>query len=373
MAVFVFGNSTFASTPMPLRAALLERIRRQTKPPGSLGQLEEVGLRLGLIQNTLTPALHKPGVCIFAASHGIAREGVSAFPPEVTAEMVGNFLRGGAAVCVLARCAGASLRVVDAGVDAPGDVAWRGAPGMDSRPVARGTRSFLHEPAMTPGECAQALETGAIQVRNARETGTDVLALGEMGIGNTTSAAALCAALLGVDPKCVTGRGTGVDEKGLQHKLRVISQSLSRHQPEEPHGSEGVAVRARYWLERVGGFEIAALTGCILAAARERLPVVIDGFIVSTAALVASLMEPDCLAVCFFAHRSAEYGHGVLLEYLQASPLLSLGMRLGEGSGAVLALPLLQAAARLVSEMASFESAGVTNANGENPVPAASQ
>lgn len=354
---------------MPLRNALLQRIHQQTKPPGSLGRLEEIGLRLGLLQASLTPAIRKPGVSVFAASHGIAAEGVSAYPCAVTGEMVGNFLRGGAAVCVLARSVGASLRIVDAGVDAPDDAAWRALPGLYGSPVARGTSSFLRGPAMRSEQCAAALKMGASEVNATIQEGTDALALGEMGIGNTTSAAALCAALLDVDPAAVTGRGTGVDDAGLRHKQTVITESIARHRPQSPPIKTHAASAARYWLERVGGFEIAALTGCILAAHRARLPVVIDGFIVSTAALIASRMDPECLEVCFFAHRSAESGHGIVLEHLQASPLLSLGMRLGEGSGAVLALPLLQAAARLVSEMANFASAGVSTAVPvDNPV-----
>lgn len=347
---------------MSLRNALQQRIDQQTKPPGSLGQLEEIGLRLGLLQSSLTPSLRKPGVSVFAASHGIAHEGVSAFPASVTAEMVGNFLRGGAAVCVLARCAGASLRVVDVGVDAPADCAWRALPGLHGRPIARGTASFVRQPAMTPDQCDAALEMGAHEVGEVLQAGTDILALGEMGIGNTTSAAALCAALLAVDPVAVTGRGTGVDDAGLCRKQKLIAESLALHRPHAPPATKEPTAVARFWLEHVGGFEIAALTGCILAAHRARLPVVIDGFIVSSAALVAAHLNPACLEVCFFAHRSAESGHGMVLEHLQVTPLLSLGMRLGEGSGAVLALPLLQAAACLVSEMASFASAGVSPA-----------
>jgi nicotinate-nucleotide--dimethylbenzimidazole phosphoribosyltransferase len=347
---------------MILRNALLQRIQNQTKPPGSLGQLEEIGLRLGLLQSSLNPSIRKPGVSVFAASHGIANEGVSAYPSAVTGEMVGNFLRGGAAVCVLARSVGASLRIVDVGVDAPTEVPWRTFPGLHGRPIARGTASFLRGPAMQPAQCTAALEMGADEVHAALREETDVLALGEMGIGNTTSAAALCAALLEVNPIAVTGRGTGVDEAGLRHKQTVIADSLAMHRLQAPPPAGNPAATARFWLEHVGGFEIAALTGCILAAHEARLPVVIDGFIVSTAALVASRINPECLDVCFFAHRSAESGHGLVLEELQATPLLSLGMRLGEGSGAVLALPLMQAAARLVSEMASFASAGISTA-----------
>lgn len=352
---------------MNLREALQSRIQNQTKPPGSLGVLEDLGLRLGLLQGSPTPRLQGAVVIVFGASHGIAHEGVSAYPGEVTAQMMANFLGGGAAVCVLARSVGAELRVVDVGVDAPSDAPWRSMPSLRDRAVARGTASFLRSAAMLPGQCQRAIEAGALEVRDAMRCGAEVIALGEMGIGNTSSAAALCAALLEVDPHIVTGRGTGVDDLRFLHKRRVISAGVALHKPDAPDGGTEAGVQARFWLERVGGFEIAALAGAILEARAVGIPVVVDGFIVSTAALVASRMDPGCAEVCFFAHRSAEQGHGVVLDHLGARPLLDLGMRLGEGSGAVLAIPLLRAAARLVSEMATFESAGVSSAIREEP------
>jgi nicotinate-nucleotide--dimethylbenzimidazole phosphoribosyltransferase len=354
------GTPQFERTPSgraALKRALLQRLSVQTKPPGSLGLLESTGLQLGLLQNTLSPKVESFRVCVFAGSHGIAARGVSAYPAEVTAQMVGNFLSGGAAICVLARAAGASLHVVDTGVDAP-DVAWPlQSANFFRRAVRKGTRCFSQERAMSAQECGAAMDAGREQVLLALADGIDLLALGEMGIGNTTSAAALCAALLPAPAAAVAGRGTGVDAVGLARKIEVIEQALKTY----------VVIlhdktSARYWLECVGGFEIAAMTGCILAAAEASLPLLVDGFIASAAALVAVRMNPAALECCFFAHQSAEAGHALLLEQLGVVPLLHLGLRLGEGTGAALAFPLLRAAARLLSEMATFESAGVSEA-----------
>jgi nicotinate-nucleotide--dimethylbenzimidazole phosphoribosyltransferase len=355
------GKQQFERTPSgraALERALLHRLSVQTKPPGSLGLLESTGVRLGLLQNTVSPRAETFRVCVFAASHGIAARGVSAYPAEVTAQMVGNFLAGGAAICVLARAAGASLHVVDAGVDAP-DAAWPG-PGtyFFQRAARKGTRCFSREPAMSAQECDSAMEAGREQARLALADGVDVLAIGEMGIGNTTSAAALCAALLPAPAAVVAGLGTGVDAAGLTRKIQVIEQALETYTVNIHDETLG-----RHWLECVGGYEIAAMTGCILAAAEANLPLLVDGFIASAAALVAARMDPAALECCFFAHQSAEAGHALLLEKLSATPLLHLGLRLGEGTGAALAFPLLRAAARLLSEMATFESAGVSEAH----------
>lgn len=347
-----------------LHRALQQRLLSQTKPPGSLGMLEEIGLRLGLLQRTLMPKVELTRICVFAGSHGVAREGVSAYPQEVTGQMVANFLNGGAAVCVLARVAGASLHIVDVGVDADFQEDLLKHPSFFSRRIKRGTESFVNAPAMLPSECAAALQVGREQARLATADSIDALGIGEMGIGNSTSAAALCAALLPADAALVTGVGTGVDGAGLARKLEAVRAALLLH----ACGFSGPEA-ARHWLEAVGGFEIAALTGCILEAARLKLPIVVDGFIASAAALVASRMEPGCLDCCFFAHQSAEVGHLVLLNMMDAKPMHQLGMRLGEASGAALALPVLRAAARLLSEMATFEAAGVS---GASAVPALS-
>jgi nicotinate-nucleotide--dimethylbenzimidazole phosphoribosyltransferase len=338
-----------------LRRDLLHKLNSQTKPPGSLGLLEQVGLRLGLLQRTLLPKVERTRVCVFAGSHGIANEGVSAYPSEVTGQMVLNFLSGGAAVCVLARAAGASLHVVDVGVDAnfPESVFER--PGFFPRRVKCGTSSFVDMSAMSFEECDAALEAGREQARLAVRDGVDALAIGEMGIGNTTSAAALSAALLEVDPVDVVGRGTGVDDAGLLRKLEAIRAALSLHKT-----ALSGADAARHWLASVGGFEIAAMVGCILEAARLRLAIVVDGFIATASALLALRMEPESLETCFFAHESSEHGHALVLNALKQKPLLKLEMRLGEASGATLVLPLLRAAALLMCEMATFESAKIS-------------
>ncbi len=340
-----------------LQHALQRHFQAQTKPPGSLGQIERLGEQIALLQNTLSPSVERTRICVFAGSHGIAHEGVSAFPAEVTAQMVANFLSGGAAVCVLARAANASLHIIDCGVEGLSDPSHEGSPGFFARSQRRGTRSFLRDKAMTESECAGAMEAGREQVRLALLDGIEALALGEMGIGNSTSASALCAALLDMPVEAVTGRGTGVNDEGLTHKRQVIQSALSFH------AREDAAVSARHWLEAVGGFEIAAMTGAILEATAHCLPIVVDGFISTAAAVVAFAMEPRAREVCIFAHQSDEHGHRIVLERLGVTPLLSLGMRLGEGSGAALALPLLKAAARLVREMATFDSAGVSRSS----------
>ena len=354
------GTPQFERTPSgraALEHALRQRLSVQTKPHGSLGLLESAGLQLGLLQNTVFPKAETFRICVFAGSHGIAAQRVSAYPAEVTAQMVGNFLSGGAAICVLARAAGASLHIVDTGVDEP-DPGWpRLSANFFQRNVRRGTRCFSRERAMHAPECAAAMDAGSEQVHLALGDGIDVLAIGEMGIGNSTSAAALCAALLPAPAQAVAGRGTGVDAAGLARKIEVVEQALKTYAV-NLHDKTS----ARHWLECVGGYEIAAMTGCILAAAEAGLPLLVDGFIATAAALVATRINPVALECCFFAHQSAEAGHALLLERLGGVPLLHLGLRLGEGTGAALAFPLLRAAARLLSEMATFESASVSQA-----------
>jgi nicotinate-nucleotide--dimethylbenzimidazole phosphoribosyltransferase len=345
-----------ASRRIALQRALSTRVLSQTKPPGSLGMLESIGLKIALLQNTLTPSAENARICVFAGSHGIAHAGVSAYPPEVTMQMVANFLSGGAAICVLARAAGASLHIINTGVDGVPNPEWSGIHEYFNRSQRAGTRSFLQDKAMTPTECLAAIDAGREQVTIAKRDHIDVLAIGEMGIGNTTSAAALCSALLKLSPELVTGSGTGVDSSGLTRKQQVIAQALLKHGQTAP-----TSLDARYWLEAVGGYEIAAMSGAILEASRASLPIVIDGFIATTAALVASLLDSNALDVCFFAHKSEEKGHSIVLKQLGVTPILSLGMRLGEASGAALALPIIRASTRLLSEMATFESAGVSN------------
>jgi nicotinate-nucleotide--dimethylbenzimidazole phosphoribosyltransferase len=344
------------SAPPPERDRFFEaarhRIDAKTKPPGSLGKLETVAVRLAWIQQNLMPQVRRKRICVFAASHGIAATGVSAYPPEVTWQMVLNFLDGGAAINVLARHGGIAVHVVDAGVDADWPEPVLARPDFFVRKTRRGTRNFLEDRAMTPAECDAALQAGREQGRLAAANGIHLLGIGDMGIGNTTAASALFAALLGLDARDVVGRGTGVSEAGVDRKAQVVAGALRKH-------ATG-AVSPRGWLEAVGGYEIAAMTGTILEGAACRLPTVVDGFIATAAAAAAFSIEPACREYCFFAHRSDERAHGAMLAVLGVDPLIDLRMRLGEGTGAALAMHLIEAAAKIMCEMATFESAGVS-------------
>ena len=329
----------------PLRLRLQHRLDQLTKPRGSLGRLETLALQIGLIQRSERPALHAPQVVVFAADHGLAAQGVSAYPSEVTAQMVENFLAGGAAISVLARQHGLTLTVVDAGVRA--EIAPRA--GLLAAKVATGTADASLGPAMSVPQCIEAIERGRGVVRALPG---NALLLGEMGIGNTSSAALLLARLGGFEIADCVGRGSGLDDAGLARKLDVLRRVLALH---------AGARQPLAALAALGGFEIAMMVGAALQAAEERRVIVVDGFIVGAAILVASLLEPALLDCCVFAHRSEEAGHGRLLDRLGAQPLLQLGLRLGEGSGAALAWPLIESAVRLLDEMASFESAGVSS------------
>ncbi len=345
-----------AADPQAFTAQLHHKMDRKTKPPGSLGRLEYLAIRVAEIQQTLNPRLARKRICVYAGSHGIAQAGVSAYPTEVTAQMVFNFLNGGAAINVLARHGGIEVNVIDAGVDTvwPGDLV--NEPRFYHRKVRAGTRNFLHEPAMTALECEAALEIGREQVRLAISEGVDIIGIGEMGIGNTTSASALIAALLGFSAEDAVGRGTGVNDAVLAHKIGVVAASIQKH-AESTNGPRGL-----HWLSCVGGFEIAAMAGTILEASRQRLPVVIDGFIATAAAVVALDLHPEAREVCFFSHRGDEQAHGKALAALGVEPLLDFGMRLGEGTGAALAMPVLEAATKILCEMATFDSAGISDA-----------
>ncbi len=310
------------------------RQRELTKPPGSLGKLESIAVRLAAIQRRDRPTSFGRRVVVFAASHGVTAEGVSPYPAEVTAQMVRNFAAGGAAINALAGAAQAEVVVVDAGVD-------------------RGTRNLAREGAMTEGEMYEALERGRKEARRARADGVALLGLGEMGIGNTTAASAMTAALTGLPPSRVTGPGTGLDDAGWRRKCAVVEKALALHglSPREP-------LRI---LQAVGGLEIAALAGLSLEAASQRLAVVVDGFIASAAFAVAAALEPAVKDYAFFSHLSTEPGHRALLTLLRVEPLLDLGLRLGEGTGAALAIPLLGAAVAAHNEMATFADAGVSD------------
>ncbi len=328
-----------------LAARVQHKLDRKTKPLGSLGRLESLALRLALIQGSETPRLELPQMVVFAGDHGLAARGVSAYPSDVTWQMVENFLAGGAAVSVLARQHGLSLTVVDAGVKH--DFAPRA--GLQIRKIAPGTADAMAGPAMSPEQCALALAQGAEVVRGLPG---NTLLLGEMGIGNTSAAALLMARLTGEAIDRCTGRGTGVDGPALVRKTETLRAVLARH-PQAKTPLEALAA--------FGGFEIAMMVGAILEAAAQRRVIVVDGFIVSAAVLVASRLAPAVLQRCVFAHQSDESGHKLMLARLEAEPLLSLGLRLGEGSGAALAWPLLESSCRILAEMASFESAGVSD------------
>ena len=327
-----------------LHARLQTRLDRQTKPQGALGRLEALALQIGLLQQSDHPQLTAPQLLVFAADHGLASRGVSAYPSDVTWQMVENFLAGGAAVSVLARQHGMALHVIDAGVRH--DFAPRAH--LINRKIAPGTADSFIGPAMSAAQCSAALAAGREVVAGLPG---NVVLLGEMGIANTSAASMLMARLCGLPIAACVGRGTGLDDEGLARKVSVLGAVLERHE---------AAREPLQALAAFGGFEIAMLAGAALQAAAERRLVVVDGFITSAAILVASQLEPAVLEACVFAHRSADAGHGALLAHLNAAPLLDLGLRLGEGSGAALAWPLIDSAVRLLAEMASFESAGVS-------------
>ena len=335
-----------------LAAALQDKIDRKTKPLGALGQLEAVAHRIGLIQQTLSPQLDRPHLLVFAGDHGAARAGVSAYPQDVTWQMVENFLAGGAAINVFCRLNGLGLSVVDAGVAHD-----FGGPreGLIDLKIAPGTANYVEQAAMSPGQCAQAIEQGAGIVLGLAATGCNVVGFGEMGIGNTASAALLTHCLTGAPLAECVGRGTGLDDAGLARKRALLERALARYRNS---GGDDDAFRV---LAEFGGFEIATLVGALLAAAEARMVLLIDGFIVGAAALVAARLAPEVLEYCIFCHRSAEPGHAAQLSALGAEPLLDHGLRLGEGTGAALAYPLVRAAVAFLNEMASFESAGVSD------------
>lgn len=328
-----------------LAAALRHKIDRKTVPHGALGRLAALAERLGLILGSTEPRLAQPQLLVFAADHGIAARGVSAYPSDVTWQMVGNFLAGGAAVSVLARQHGIAQTVVDCGVRRDFDA----APGLVVRKIAPGTADCSAGPAMTRAQCQQALDNGIALVKSLPG---NALLLGEMGIGNTSPAALLAARLGGIDVAEVTGAGTGLDAAGVARKTAVLREALA---------ANAGATDPLEVLAALGGFEIATMTGAVLQAAAERRVIVVDGFIASSAVLVAARLAPPVLQRCVFAHRSDERGHGRLLQLLGAEPLLDLALRVGEGSGAALAWPLLESACRILNEMASFESAGVSD------------
>ncbi len=339
-----------------------------TKPPRSLGKLEEIAVRLCAIQRTLTPQVTPSRILIFAGDHGVAHEGVSAYPPQVTSQMIANFRRGGAAINTLARAANAQLHVTDIGVcgeEVPVEANIEHSNhdfAFHRQRVREGTRSMTQGAAMTRDETIAALEIGIAQAENAAHDGVQIVAIGEMGIGNTTSASALTCALTGSSPQEVTGRGTGIDDEKWRHKTQIIERALSMNNI-MPLGDTPTQDRVLDVLGAVGGLEIAALCGVCLGAASQRLAVVVDGFIATTAAALAVRLCPVVNEYLFVAHRSTEIGQVALLEIVGQAPLLDLQMRLGEGSGAALCLPILQGAVAVFNEMATFQSAGIDGAS----------
>ncbi|KZC15887.1 nicotinate-nucleotide--dimethylbenzimidazole phosphoribosyltransferase [Rhodanobacter sp. FW510-R12] len=332
-----------------IEAAAYARQASLTKPPGSLGALETAAIRLAALQRSSRPAVDKAWISIFAGDHGIAEEGVSAFPQAVTGEMLRNFAGGGAAISVLARELGATLEVVNLGtVNDPGEIA-----GVRRAIIASSTANFCRQPAMTVPQLQATLDAGAHSVATAQADGAQIFIGGEMGIANTTSASALGCALLGLPPASLCGAGTGLDAGGIAHKAQVIARALALHSG---------ATTPLEQLRCLGGFEIAALAGAYVAAAQAGLPVLVDGFISTVAALVAVRINPACRDGLLFAHCSHEHGHARVLAALDAEPMLDLGLRLGEGSGAAIALPLLRLACALHNRMATFEQAGVSEA-----------
>ncbi|MFP2769348.1 nicotinate-nucleotide--dimethylbenzimidazole phosphoribosyltransferase [Oceanisphaera sp. KMM 10153] len=330
-----------------LTRQLQQVIDQKTKPLGALGRLETLALQLGLIQGCANPVITQPQIRVFAADHGLTRHGTSAYPSAVTAQMVHNFLQGGAAINVFARQHNIGLQVVDAGVDAE----FTYHPALLDCKVRRGSRDALSEAAMTDAECREALEQG---MALAEQLPGNLFIVGEMGIGNTSAASLLLARLGNIPLAGCVGRGTGLDDDGLRHKQQVLAQVLQRH-----HDARTPLAA----LTALGGLEIAMMVGALIQAASQRRILLMDGFIAGVALLVAEQLAPGVRQYAVFAHHSAEPGHEHLLRLLNAEPLLNMKMRLGEGSGAVLAYPLLQSACAFLNEMASFTDAGISESN----------
>jgi nicotinate-nucleotide--dimethylbenzimidazole phosphoribosyltransferase len=332
-----------------------EKIRHKldnlTKPRKSLGRLEEIALRYAMIKGSAEPPLSRKVIFVFAGDHGVTEEGVSAYPKEVTYQMVYNFLRGGAAINVLARHISAGVRVVDIGVD----FEFGKIEGLISRKIRRGTENFLKAPAMTREEALRAIEAGMEVARAEIIRGLDIAGVGDMGIGNTTSSAGIISVITGAPVENVTGRGTGIDDKKLRQKIDVIKRAIEIHKPQKDNPMDV--------LSKIGGLEIAGITGAILECASNRIPVVLDGVITTAGALIAYELNRNAIDYMFASHLSVEPGHKLALEYLGLKPLLDLNLRLGEGTGACLAINLIEAGIKILKEMASFDSAGVSKGN----------
>ncbi|MBW1954339.1 MAG: nicotinate-nucleotide--dimethylbenzimidazole phosphoribosyltransferase [Deltaproteobacteria bacterium] len=332
-----------------LLTAAQTKIDNKTKPVGSLGRMETLAVQLCLIQEDLNPVIRRKSMFVFAGDHGVVEEGVSAYPSEVTGQMVKNFLEGGAAINVLCRHGGIDLRVVDMGVATE----IKSHPLLMEKKIRKGTRNFARTPAMTTQEALRALEAGMEAfLAEYQRNPIDIVGLGDMGIGNTTTATAVICAACGVDPLDVTGRGTGIDDAALTHKAEVIQRALRLHDPDPKNGFD--------ILQKVGGLEIAGIAGAALAAAAKKTVVVLDGVISTAGGLIAYLLHPHVRDYVISGHRSVEPAQQAALSFMKLSPLVDLNMRLGEGTGAALAIHLADAAAKIMQEMASFEDAGVS-------------
>ena len=366
--------STTSTTPDTLRAQLQQTIDGKTKPPGSLGRLEELALQIALWQNTDRPEICRPTMLVFAGDHGASVHGISPYPREVTAQMVLNFVRGGAAINVFARQNRLGLLVVDAGVDAdfPAELRLPLAEAGAYRPerdgtriidakVRRGTRDYLNGDALTEAELTRCFEYGETLIEQLHSHGCNTIGLGEMGIGNTSAASLLQSVLTGRALGDCVGRGTGHDDAGLNRKHELLEEALAAYRERVPEPPANPAGQSRRTLRAFGGLELAMMSGALLAAARRRMLVLVDGYITSAAALAATGIADDVRQACVFAHISGERGHQAMLKYLDVQPILNLGLRLGEGTGAALAFPVVQAAVNFLNEMASFDEAGVSD------------
>lgn len=332
-----------------LERLAVERLDSLTKPRGSLGRLEEFAQRIvGITGEKMPPLFAKKAIFTFAGDHGVVEEGVSLFPKEVTVQMVRNFLDGGAGINVLARHAGAEVVVVDIGVDYDFD----DVPGLIRRKVVRGTKNMRKEAAMTMQEAARTIQTGIELARRYADEGYRLFGTGDMGIGNTTPSSAIASVMTGVSPADVTGKGTGISDDSLRHKIAVIEDAIAVNKP-DPSDPVGV-------LAKVGGAEIGGIAGLILGAASRRIPVVIDGLISTAGAIIAYSLEPAVGDYMFAAHNSVEIGHGIMLRSMGLKPVLDMGLRLGEGTGAALAISLIEAGLKIYREMATFDEAGVS-------------
>jgi len=330
-----------------LKEELQRKIDLKTKPTGALGQLEDIALQIGLIQQSLSPKLEKPTLLVFAADHGLVDEGISLYPKEVTWQMVMNFVSGGAAINVFCKKNGINLKVVDAGVDYDFPAT---APIIPAK-IARGSRNIRKEPAMTLAECRQAMDKGAELVQAEAKTGCNVIGFGEMGIGNTSASSLLMHRFTGIPIETCTGSGTGMQGEGLSHKTRILKEVSQKYDPQTPLET----------LATFGGLEIAMMVGAMLEAYRLKMIILIDGFIATAAILTAKQFDNNILDNCIFCHTSQEQGHEKLLQFLGAEPVLNMRLRLGEGTGAAAAYPVIELAVAFLNEMASFEEAGVSN------------